>query len=727
MALALAVAGCARSHPSRNLLLITLDTVRADRLGAYGYAAASTPNLDGLAARGVRFAEAQAAAPLTLPSHATILTGQLPPRHGLRQNGAPLAGPGLATLAGHLAAAGYRTGAFVGSFVLDRRFGLAEGFEVYDDEVERDVSGTPGLEAERPGREVVDRARAWLAEDDGRPFFTWVHLYDAHAPYAPPEPFASAHAGRPYDGEIAAMDAEVGRLLEQLETVNLTGQTVIAVAGDHGEALGEHGEPTHGVLLYEASLRVPLILSAPNLLPASWVIEEPVGLADLAPTLATLAGHPWPAERAGRDLAANLQAREAPPRTDLYAETLYPTLFGWSDLASLRRGGRKAIAAPHPELYDLGRDPAELANLWRVGEGGDLLARLEELRLEAAPAVATGALDEETRAKLESLGYVAPGAVTSGPDLPPGGSAGGTRLGAVPRRAATGSSPRRPSTGSPPPPGAVDPPADPKDRITLFRELETARQEMGEGHLDAAVARLQAIVGEDPANPVFRGTLAEARRRQGDREEAIDLYRTAVAANPSDTEAWYNLAVTLQEAGRPGEAIVALTEVLRRAPAKPEAVNALGVALSLTGKLDEARNAFARATELDPENAKAWNNLGNVERDRGRLAEAEVAYRRATEIAPDYPDPWNGLGTLAVQAKRPTDALPLFDRALALGPQLHEVLLNRAIALELAGDGAAAATGYRAFLAATAGAGAGSFAAQREAAAKLLARLDSRS
>ncbi|MGH9464339.1 MAG: sulfatase, partial [Thermoanaerobaculia bacterium] len=335
---ALLAAGCDRPAREGNLLLVTLDTVRADRLGAYGYAPATTPNLDRLAAEGVRFAQAQAAAPLTLPSHATILTGQLPPGHGLRQNGAPVAGPGLATLAGHLAAAGYRTGAFVGSFVLDHRFGLSQGFDVYDDEVERDVSMTAGLEAERPGGEVVDRALAWLAEDDGRPFFAWVHLYDAHAPYAPPEPFAAAHPGRPYDGEIAAVDAEVGRLLEQLQTQRLTEQTVFAVASDHGEALGEHGEPTHGVLLYEGSLRVPLILSASGILPAGWVVEEPVGLVDLAPTLATLVGHPWSAGGDGRDLSTALRARNEPPRADLYAETEYPTLFGWSGLAALRRG-----------------------------------------------------------------------------------------------------------------------------------------------------------------------------------------------------------------------------------------------------------------------------------------------------------------------------------------------------------------------------------------------------
>jgi Flp pilus assembly protein TadD len=481
-----------------------------------------------------------------------------------------------------------------------------------------------------------------------------------------------------------------------LRRSGLTERTVVVVVGDHGEALGEHGEPTHGVLLYEASLRVPLLLSAPGLLPPGWVVEEPIGLADLAPTLATLVGHSWTAPHDGRDLARALRDREEPPRADLYAETLYPTLFGWSALASLRRGDRKAIAAPRPELYDLGRDPAELANLWREGEEGDLLARLEALRREAAPAAAPAVLDAETRAKLESLGYVAPAA--------------------TPELAAPGGSGR--ATG--------EAPVDPKDRIALFRELETARQEMEAGQLAAAVGRLEPIVEADPANPVFRGTLAEARRRRGEREEAIVLYREAVAANPADTEGWYNLAVTLQEAGRPAEAVVALSEALRRAPEKPEAVNALGVALSLTGRHEEARAAFARATELDPRNAKAWNNLGNVLRDLGRLPEAEAAYRRSTELAPGYPDPWNGLGTLAVQAKRPTDALPLFDRALALGPQLHEVLLNRAIALELAGDPARAAEGYRAFLAATAGGEETAFSAQREAARRLLARLDSR-
>ncbi len=688
LVLAALVAGCAAPR-ERNVLLVTLDTVRADHVGAYGYAAATTPSLDRLAAEGVRFARAQAAAPLTLPSHATMLSGQLPPRHGLRQNGVPVAGGGLATLAGHLRGAGYRTGAFVGSFVLDRRFGLAAGFEHYDDEVERDVAATAGLEAERPGRVVVDRALAWLEARDERPFVVWVHLYDAHAPYEPPEPHASAHPGRPYDGEIAAVDAEVGRLLVFLRREDLLERTVVAVAGDHGEALGEHGEPTHGVLLYEASLQVPLLVAAPGLLRAGRVVEEPVGLVDLAPTLASLVGHPWTVEGGqGWDLSAALLRGEEPPRADLYAETEYPTLFGWSGLASLRRGERKYIAAPRPELYDLSRDPGEGTNLWRGGEGeAELVARLQSFveGVRSSPSPAATALDAETRAKLESLGYVAPAA-------------------AAPAEAPEG----RP---------------DPKDRIALFRELEEARREMGEGLLPAAVARLEAIVAREPGNPVFRGTLAEARRRQGDREQAIALYRQAVAARPDDTETWYNPAVTLQEAGRPAEATVALTEVLRRSPQRPEAYNALGIALSLTGKPAEARAAFERAVALDPRDAKAWNNLGNALRDGGRLGEAEAAYRRAVELAPAYPDPWNGLGTVAVQANRPADALPLFDRAYALGPQLLEVLLNRAIALEVLGERERAAEGYAEFLAATAGGRAEEFAPQREAAARLLAQL----
>ena len=343
--------------PPSNLLLITLDTVRADRLGAYGAAGAATPALDGMARAGVRFEQAIAAAPLTLPSHATILTGLPPTRHGLRHNGAGRLADPIDTLAERLRAAGYDTAAFVGAFVLDRRFGLDQGFALYDDEIPRGATA-PHLEAERPASAVVERALGWLAEREGRPFFAWVHLYDPHAPYAPPEPFRSRFPAQPYEGEIAAVDAQVGRLLAEIESRGWSDRTLVAVAGDHGESLGEHGEATHGLLLYEATLRVPLLLRGAGL-PAGGVVRAPVGLTDLGPTLAGLLGRDMAPPQGGRDLSADLRAGREPAPADLYSETEYPRSFGWAALAALRRGGWKLIAGPRPELYDLSLDPDE--------------------------------------------------------------------------------------------------------------------------------------------------------------------------------------------------------------------------------------------------------------------------------------------------------------------------------------------------------------------------------
>ncbi|HET9300886.1 MAG TPA: sulfatase, partial [Candidatus Polarisedimenticolaceae bacterium] len=327
------------SPPGRpvNVVLITMDTVRADHLGCYGGSAA-TPKLDALARAGARFDQATAAAPLTLPSHATILSGLLPPAHGLRNNGGGALPGTVETLATRLSSAGYRTGAFVGAFVLDHRFGLGRGFDVYDDAITRGDRVADALEAERPGNVVVDRALEWLARDPGgKPFFLWVHLYDAHAPYAPPSPYREQYAGRLYDGEIAFVDAQVGRILAAVGPGAL-----VAVVADHGEALGDHGEETHGLLLYQPTLRVPLLVQGPGIR-AGTVVERAVGLADLAPTLASLAGTSLKAD--GRDLSAALRSGEEPPSADVYSETEYPRLFGWAGMAALRRGARKHIAS----------------------------------------------------------------------------------------------------------------------------------------------------------------------------------------------------------------------------------------------------------------------------------------------------------------------------------------------------------------------------------------------
>lgn len=714
----LLTAGCRAGEPGRaggsaagaSLLLVTLDTVRADRLGGYGYAAAETPTLDRLAREGVRFAAASTNAPLTLPAHASLLTGLLPPRHGLRNNGAGRL-PEVPTLAAVLAAAGYRTAAFVSSFVLDRRFGLDRGFAVYDDAVERDAGGGVALDAERRGDRTVERALAWLASeaaetlDRQRPFFLWVHLYDAHAPYAPPAPYDSRHRGRPYDGEIAFADAQVGRLVAELERRGLAGRTLVAVAADHGEALGEHGELTHGLLLYEPTLRVPLLLRGPGLA-AGAVVETPVSLADLGPTLAGLLGRPLaPASDVstaasaaaldGRDLSAALRRGAEPAPADVYAETRYPALFGWSGLAALRRRHFKYVAAPAPELYDLARDPGERSNLAAGQPAGpssgpaaavqSLAARVARIEAAAVAPVASP-VDAETRARLESLGYAAPGAPAS-----PGQTAAG---------------------------------ADPKTRVDLFRRYEEANGALREGRAGEARAVLEELVAADPGNPVFRGKLAQALREGGALAAAVPLLRQAVAAAPHDSDAWYNLGVALQEARQWGEARQVLAEAARLDPARSEVHNLLGVVALQEGRPEEAARAFQQALALEPDDARAHNNLGNVLRALGRRDEAERAYRRAAELAPAFAEPWNGLGALEVERDRPAAALPFFDRALTLAPGYHEVLLNRAIACELAGRTAEAITAYRGFLAAT-----GQdpqFSEQRRAAQQLLARLSDR-
>lgn len=655
-----------------NLVLITLDTVRADHLGSYGYAAAKTPWLDRMAAEGVRFAQASAPVPLTLPSHSSMLSGLLPPHHGLRNNGAGSFPDGKETLATLLSGQGWRTGAFVGAFVLDRRFGLSRGFQTYDDEIERAPAATVVLEAERPGREVMDRALAWLGQDTSKPFFLWVHLYDAHAPYSPS-----------YDGEIEKVDQEVGRLLQELERRGLSGSTVVAVAADHGESLGEHGELTHGLLLYEPTLRVPLLVKAPGL--AAKVVETPVSLVDLGPTLAGLVGKTLPGTLDGRDLSAALREGKEPAPADVYAETQYPAVFGWSPLSALRRRNLKYISSPKPELYDLDQDPQESQNLQGAKEEEGFAGRLAEIESGAVETQKLPA-DAETRSRLASLGYVG------------GGS----------------SSPKKTErTGR-----------NPVEVVDLFQRFERAHNLLGSGDARTALSELEALVAADPENPVFRGKLAQAWKERGELARAVPLYRQAAEDAPDDPEAWYNLATALQQAGRIGEACQALTTAMHLDPSRPEAHNTLGIVHLAEGRPDAARQEFELAAQLDPRNAHALNNLGNVLRSLRRPAEAEAAYRRALAAAPRYAEPLNGLGTLAVERDKPAEALSYFEQALRLAPRYHEVRLNRAIAYDMAGETEAAAAAYREFLAAT-----GQdpqFSEQRRAAQQLLARLSDR-
>jgi arylsulfatase A-like enzyme/Tfp pilus assembly protein PilF len=728
-------AAAARTGPAGgplNLLLVTLDTVRSDHLGCYGDAAAETPHLDALARQGVRFARASSPVPLTLPSHTTILTGLLPPHHGTRNNGtAPLAA-GIPTLATVLASAGYRTAAFVAAFVLDHRFGLNRGFAVYDDEIERPADTSWLLEAQRPGDQVVDRALGWLAAADARPFFLWVHLYDAHAPYNPPSPYRERHPGRPYDGAIAFDDAQVGRLLAALASRGLDDRTVVAIAADHGESLGEHGELTHGLLLYEPVLSVPLLLRAPGL--AARRVDVPVSLADLAPSLAGLLRQPLPPPPGGaldgRDLSAALLAGREPPPAELYAETRYPEVFGWSPLFALRRRELKYIAAPRPELYDLQRDPHETRNLAPPAPPAAVATPAASSASSAAPAtpaaLAGTAPDERTRGFAARLAAIEAGARAPGASSPAAAAAApatGVPDAETRRRLASLGY----AAGAPPQAAARSnrhgrPPLDPKQGVVLFQTFQRAHAELQAGQTAAALADLEPLIAADPGNPVFRTRLAQALRESGQTDRAIALYREVAALTPADPEAWYNLAAALQEGGRTAAARDAIDRAVHLDPGRPEAHNTLGIVYLAERKLEPARQEFLRATAADPRDAPAWNNLGNVLRTLGRPDEAADAYRRAVAAAPHYAEPLNGLGALEVEHDRPAAALPYFERALALAPDHQEVRLNRAIALQLAGDAAAAAGAYRDFLRVT-DPEPRRFAEQRQAARHFLAQL----
>jgi choline-sulfatase len=674
-----------------NLLLVTLDTVRADHLGSYGDREAETPVLDRLAAQGIRFQRVTSTVPLTLPSHTSLMTGLLPPHHGVRNNGVRSLRAEASTLAEVMSGAGYRTGAFVGAFVLDHQFGLDRGFQTYDDAIERPPGAGWLLEAERTADQVVDHALSWLRTDDARPFFLWVHLYDAHAPYTPPSPYRERHADHLYDGEIAFDDAQVGRLLAAIAESGRSERTLVAIAADHGESLGEHGELTHGLLLYEPVLAVPWIIRGSGL--PSRVVTSGVSLVDVAPTLAGLLDLRWPTKAGvvldGRDLSAAIKAGTEPPPVDLYSETHYPELFGWSPLVALRRRDAKFIDAPRAELYDLSRDAGETKNL--LVNGDSSMARTAEgftnqiaALAAAAPTLPSPAApDAATRARLASLGYAAAPAA-------PHHAHGDRGL-------------------------------DPKDGIVLFERFQRAHAELQAGKTAVALADLEPLIKADPGNPVFRTRLAQSLRESGQVERSLPIYREVTQITPQDAEAWYNLAAALEEAGQLSAARKAVVHAIELDPGRAEAHNTLGIVLLGEHQPDAARQEFAKAAQVDPRNPHAWNNLGNVLRGLRRPIEAERAYRQAIEVAPHDAEPLNGMGTLEVDLDRPADALPFFDRALILAPGYHEVRFNRSIALQLAGHTTAAIASYREFLQLTAGSAA--YADQRKAAEQFLGQL----
>ena len=638
-----------------NVLLITLDTTRWDRVGAYGDRSAATPNLDRLAEQGVLFEQTIAAAPLTLPAHSTILTGLLPPRHGVRDNGGYVLDPRHTTLATSLKAAGRQTGAFVGAFVLDSKFGLNQGFDTYYDkfDMSRQRSVSLGSIARRAA-EVVDNAMPWLDQHSSQPFFAWLHFYDAHSPYEPPEPYLSRFRDRPYMGEIAYVDSQVGRVLEWLDTRQLSDRTIVIVIGDHGESLNEHGEGTHGLFIYESTTRVPFIVRTPYSGVRSHRVRAIVRGEDVMPTVLEMVGRQPPAGIQGRSLAPLLADAVADLNLDAYSESLYAkNHYGWSELRALRSGRFKYIATTRPELYDLERDPAEQTNL--IDERRSLADRMaQELdRLNAAEADRSGgpsAVDPETRERLAALGYIGSFANTarkSGEALP-----------------------------------------DAKDKIDIFNLMTSAHESNGEDESDAAIARLKQVVAQDPHILDAWVMLGNEYARKSDFNTALQHYKRALQINPDYDLATINLANAYRALGQFDAAILGYERYLEKDPKNAYVRYQLGELYVDLGRLDRAESAFRQALSDDTRVASARNALGVVAFKRGDLAQAEKEIRAALEQKADVRLAHFNLALIAEQRGDVRTAVAEYEREIDMHAGAYKAAFNLGRLREHMGDAA---------------------------------------
>jgi arylsulfatase A-like enzyme/Flp pilus assembly protein TadD len=627
----------AQGKPAPNVVVITIDTLRADHLGCYGDKQIHTPNIDALAAHGVRFERAYTPVPVTLPAHTVIFTGTYPMLSGMHDFSGNKLSASQLTLASVLKQHGYTTGAVVGSAVLDSRFGLNQGFDFYYDHFDFNRLQESNLEEmERPGNVVADVALDWLAKNRTHKFFLWMHLYDPHYPYRPPSPYSEQYKDRPYDGEIAFADAQVGRLIAFLNANGLYRNTVIVLAGDHGESLGEHGEKNHGFFIYNATLHVPVIIHLPGR-SSPEVVSALVSLADLMPTVINILKVEAPSQTQGLSLLPLMAAKKTEESRSLYAETFLPRLhFNWSELRSVETEKYHFIDAPKPELYDLSKDPGETQNLYaeKKAVADEMRARLTAQinQYSAGPELAqkTG-LDPALMERLKSLGYA-------------GFSGGGN--------------PTITDRSLP----------DPKDRIQIYELISDAISESQHGQYQSSTEKLtQALKTEPDSVPMhyllgldyyrlrdFPQAVKELQRvlqlspdyslavfnlglayaRSGDFDRAIQELKHALDLDGTNFSAAYNLGVAYSQKQMVAEAVAAFHQTIAIAPQYAPGHRALGELLLYQGQVDESLAELRRAADLDPQNAGVHAALAKALSAKGLNAEAEVEMRKAQQWRP---------------------------------------------------------------------------------------------
>ena len=654
--------GPATPRSRLNLLLVTLDTARADRLGCYGYTPARTPRLDRLAAEGIRFERAYATAPITLPSHASLFTGLYPFEHGVRNNGNFYLSDRYETLATTLKAQGYRTAAFVSAFILDRRYGLARGFDTYDDRMEGAQPQVLALEAERRGDRTALALSRWLEAGaaEPTPFFAWLHLYDPHEPYRPPPPFREVFASRPYDGEIAFDDAAVASILDKLGTTGLLDRTLVAVVADHGESLGDHGEETHSMFVYESAIRIPMILWRPGRLPAGVVVREPVRAIDLAPTLLELLGAPALKAPHARSLVPLIEGRSAGGSPAVYAETYLPKFYmNWAPLRTIVDERYKLIDAPRPELYDLVQDPGETQNRLeaRGRTAAALRAELDRLTAGSEGALSVRALDREAVEKLAALGYIGAGAEPTAP--------------------------------------ATDAPRDPKDVITVFNRLRRANSAVRDRRFGEALPILREVLAEDARNAFARLVLGSAHMGMREYRQAIAQFREYAALVPTSSYVHQWMAICYLNLNDRDGALREAEAALAIDPRFSDARVLRAGILAARGDHDAAIEELRAAVTTDTAKATIRLDLAKVLAEAGRTNEARREYEAILKQQPDFAPALVGLAALQAEAGALADAEHGLRRALEIDARLADARFNLARVLERQGHAEAARAEYR--------------------------------